>query len=226
MGDGCVVPYLDVLVHHRDELDEVHRRERSACRGERLPRCVRAERDHGREPPGAALGHGHGPHRRDEAAQPALEARGDRHAADHGVLGVKARQDGLVERVAAAGEAVERRRRGVAVALVAAVELRDWALLDARVEVELPLQHDLAAGGHLERNAPAARELDGLTQERGCDEQLVLAAREVEAGRDRQRRVIADRHRDRQALAALARRTRRDREVVIGGDADQRSRAA
>ncbi len=72
----------------------------------------------------------------------------------------------------------------------------------------------------------AAHERHRLAEQRTGDAQLVLAAREVEAGRDHERRVVADRHGDRQALAALARRSRSDREVVVGGDADERARAA
>ena len=223
---GFVVPRVDVVVDDRDELDEVHGLEGRERDGAGLTRIVRSERDHGGQAPGAALGHGHGAHRRFAQPQPALQARGDRNAPEHRVLGVKARQDGLVERVAPACQATERHRRRGAVALVAAVELRDRALLDGVVEVELALQDDLAPGGRLERNAQAAHELDGLAQQRACDAQLVLAAREVETCCDQQRRVIADRDSDRQALAPLVRGSGGHREVMVGRDADECPRSA
>ena len=151
---------------------------------------------------------------------------GDRNAADHRVLRVKPREDGLVDGIAPARQALERRRRGAAVALVAAVELRDRPLLDRVVEVEEALEHDLAPGRDLERNRPAAHERHRLAEQRTGDAELVLAAPEVEAGRDHERRVVADRHRDRQALAALVRRSRSDREVMVGRDADECARPA
>ena len=139
---------------------------------------------------------------------------------------MEARQDRLVDRVAAAREAVEARRGGAAVALVAAVELRDGALIDGRVEIEFALQHDLAAGGHLERHVRAGHERHGLAEQRTRHAQLVLAACQVETRRHHQRRMVADRDRDRQPPALLARGACRDREVVVRRDADERSRAA
>ena len=56
-----------------------------------LAGLVRAERDDRRQPPGAALGHRDGAHRRHEGAQPPLEPGGDRDAAEQRVLGVEAR---------------------------------------------------------------------------------------------------------------------------------------
>ena len=92
--DRGVVPGVDVVVDDRDELDEVDGLERGQGGGARVARRVRAERDDGREPPGAALGHGDGraptaPARRSAALEPGR----DRDAADQRVLGVEAGQD-------------------------------------------------------------------------------------------------------------------------------------
>ena len=182
---------------------------------------MRAERDHGAEAPPAALGHRHGAHGRHARAQLPLEAGCDRDAAEQRVLRVEAGQDRLVDGVASVREALERGCRSGAVALVAAVELRHGTLVDGRVEVELALEHELAARGHLERHVRAGRQRDRLSEQGAGDAQLVLAAGEVEAGGDQQRRMVAHRDGDRQPPALLARGPRGDREVMVWGDADE-----
>ena len=69
VGDGGIVPGVDVRIHDGHELDEVDGLERRARHGARLAGCVRAERDDGGEPAGAALGH------RDGRAPPGTSAR-------------------------------------------------------------------------------------------------------------------------------------------------------
>ena len=81
--------------------------ERRQRDGARVAGSCAAERDHGGQPPGAALGHRDGVHRRTSVCRRrALQARGDRDASDQRVLGMEARQDGLVERIATARQAL------------------------------------------------------------------------------------------------------------------------
>ena len=168
VGDRRVVPGVDVGVDDRDELDEVDGLERRACdvSRRRRPRAGRARRR-----PRAARRRSRAPRPRartgTRARSAPLQPGGDRDAAEQRVLGVEARQDGLVDRVAAAREAAERRRGGAAVALVAAVELRDRALLDASSSrSSSPSSTISQPAGTSSGTCAAAHERDRLAEQR------------------------------------------------------------
>ena len=178
------------------------------------------------EPAGAAEADGDAMQAGDSAAEMAGEAGRNRDAADQHMLGMVARLDRLIDRIATPGHSLEGDHLALAIGLIEPVEFRDRPLLDELAGIEGAFQHDLAMGGHPERAGPAAHHLDGLAQQSAGDLQLVIAQSQIKRGRRQHGRVIADGDGDGQGLPPAGRGPGELGQMMVGGDADEGAIAA
>ena len=212
---------FDVVVDHGHLLDQI---DRAPDRKHGLARIARpglAEADHGMEPAGAAEADGDAMQAGDTAAEMAGEAGRNRDAADQHMLGMVARLDRLIDRIATPGHSLEGDHLALAIGLVEPVEFRDRPLLDELAGVEGAFQHDLAMSRHRKRAGPTAHHLDGLAQQGACDLQLVIAQSQIKRGRRQHRRVIADGDGDGQGLPPASRRPGELGQMMVWRDADE-----
>ena len=113
-----------------------------------------------------------------------------------------------------------------AITLVHAVKLADRTFFDGLAGIEHAFQNDLAVRRHGKIDALARHHFERLADEGAGDFKLVVPEPQIEAGRQHDRRMIAQRHGDLQPLAARLCGARQDGEMMVRGNADERAAPA
>ena len=81
--------------------------------------------------------------------------------------------------------------------------IAEWSFTPTLAGLDISLENDLRAGGHLEINGHALDEVDALAAQKSREQQFVESFRHRRSRRERQRRIRAKRDRNLEPLAHL-----------------------